>query len=133
MTCPVAIGELLSHGEGDVEVRLTPKGDRLLIDRAAAERQDFVAWALRKLDVEPLREFKPYTLVAGVLGLEQRDTLIVMAAISVGAPDRIEIAAYPIGMPTDLDESNIMHGIVSAVTSRGLECGMWPLLKCVAA
>lgn len=131
------ISQLLAFDDADqenvVEVRLTPRGDRVKIKAPAAGRQDFIQWVMGKLDVQSMRDPQPYTRVAGLLGLEQRETLIVMAAASVGAPDRFKLCAYPEGIPLDLAPTHIMYEMVQVVKSKGLEHGLWPLLSCSAA
>ena len=134
MTLPFSLDDLKCSPEHyqSVEVRLTPDGTKLYINAQAAADSAFTRWVLHKLDVEEARTPKPYTRVVQMLGLEQHTGLVVMAAASVGLPDRVQLIPFPEGMPEDLEQTHILYGVVAKVKEYGLEHGLWPLLKCSA-
>ena len=105
-------------------VHLTPRKDAACIDVENARQPTFVRWVLEKLS--DLHDPVPYPLVAGFLGLEQMDTLVVMAAASVGIPEWFELISQPGGeRPT----GELGGLIVEQTMKLGLGAGLYPLLR----
>lgn len=101
MACPVQVESLLSGRDkpGTVEVKLTPHGGVAYINREAAGSAELASWVADRMAGR--EEALPYFVLAGHLGLEQRATMIVMAAVHVGHPARFKMYHEPEGMPAD--------------------------------
>lgn len=128
MTCPVQAESLLGDRghPNSVEVKLTPNGGIACIKKEAARNPTLASWVADK--VEGRTEALPYFQLAGHLGMEQRATMIIMAAVHVGNPTRFKLLHEPEGMPAD--PTGIEGVIKDAFMNSGL-AGTFPRLQVV--
>lgn len=120
------IGDLLAnHGDpGSSTVQLTASGSVAAIKVAAAGNPALADWVAEKIGAG--KGPMSFCQLAPVLGLEQRDTMIVMAAVHVGDPARFKLRHAPEGMPrhaTEVLKQAFMESSLAA---------MFPVMEVVA-
>ena len=132
MSCPVKISDLLADHEdpGAVTVRLTPFGGVAVIKAANAKDPALAAWVAERIGPATSGHlpFHTFSGVAQKLGLEQREALIVMAAIHVADPTRFKLIDMPPGMPANPE--GFEQVIKEAFMKSGL-AQQFPLLEIV--
>lgn len=129
MRCPVKIGDLLANrgDPGSSTVQLTASGSVAAIKVAAAENPALADWVAEKIGAG--KGPTSFCQLAPVLGLEQRDTMIVMAAVHVGDPARFKLRHAPEGMPANPE--GIMKVFKEAFMESSL-AAMFPVMEVVA-
>lgn len=95
MACPVEVRSLLSNNTqpNAAPVNLSRTGMTVVVNRIKAENEKLVKWVMDRAGCggRPLSYFR----LAAKLGLDHKETLIVMAAVHVANPRKFRLLREP--------------------------------------